>query len=183
MQHSDQSGSSTSLSDRLLLQLVSQFDKVASGILNKPAATDKPSSSESLGSPETEPVFQNQAHEPKVVNQPNDLAHVMAPGQKTLAGYEEENKAALETRHSKKKQEKATVTAASKQLMKRPASCKAYPKHKKAKEDDKENAVGKGCLRCRGNKNGCDTCKKSGFNGLKLTRAEWVQHAKVHGLK
>ena len=51
-----------------------------------------------------------------MVNQPNDLAHVMAPGQKTLAEYEEENKAALETRHRKKKQEKATVTAASRQL-------------------------------------------------------------------
>ncbi len=179
----DQSGSSSSLSDKLLLQLVSKFDQVASGILHKPVATDRTSSSESLATSQTLPVLQDQALEPKVVKQPNDLANVIAPGSKTLEDYEEENKAALEIRDSKKKKEKATVTPAAKRAMKRPASCKAYPKQKKAKEDDKENKLGKGCLRCRGNGNGCETCNKSGFKGLRLTRAQWVQHAKLHNLK
>lgn len=186
LQTSDQSGSSSSLSDKLLLQLVSKFDQVASGIMQKPVATDRISSSESLGTPGTLPVPQTKDLEPKVVNQPNDLPRVMAPVPKTLADYEEENKAALENRDSKKKNEKATkatVTPAAKQAMKRPASCKAYPKQKKAKEDDKENTLGKGCLRCRGAGNGCDTCNRKGFKGLKLTRAEWVQHAKLHNLK
>ena len=183
LQTSDQSAFSSSLSDKLLLQLVSKFDQVASGIMQKPVATDRTSSFESLGTPGTLPVLQNQVLEPKVVNQANDLPKVKEPVPKTLEEYEEENKAALEKRDSKKKKEKATGTPAAKQAMKRPASCKAYPKQKKAKEDDKENTLGKGCLRCRGNRNGCDTCNKSGFKGLKLTRAEWNQHAKLHNLK
>ena len=76
-------------------------------------------------------------------------------------------------------------------LLKRPASKSQPAKKAKAKPTcaKKQSAssgwpekVVYGCIRCRGSCNGCDTCRKPRFRGLKLPgRAAWVQWARENG--
>ena len=76
-------------------------------------------------------------------------------------------------------------------LLKRPASKSQPAKKAKAKPTcaKKQSAssgwpekVVYGCIRCRGSSNGCDTCRKPRFRGLKLPgRAAWVQWARENG--
>ena len=71
--------------------------------------------------------------------------------------------------------------------MKRPAACKAKPGPKpKAKAKNKSSSSSSqpasfvkkgifGCIRCRGNTNGCSSCWNPNFQGLRFSsRQEWV---------
>lgn len=159
--------------ESLICQLVNRFETAASKILEGKQcspAVEKASSTESLTSPaEAE-------HLPVQAASGTGTAPGDAKGRKSLEDFEMENLEKLKQRDEGKKG-KPKSCKGPKGPMKRPASNTAGPKPKQAKSELK------GCLRCRGNKNGCSSCLSPDFCGLKLTRAEWVQHAKLHKLK
>ena len=74
---------------------------------------------------------------------------------------------------------------------KKPASSKAVAKPKFVKKEPKEDTKEKnkpglpgGCIRCRGNPNGCSSCRKVGFGGKRFqNHAAWRQWANLNGKK
>lgn len=174
----------SSMPESLICQLVNRFETAASKILEGKqcsSAVEKASSTESLTSPaEAE-------HLPVQAASGTGTAPGDAKGRKSLEEFEMENLEKLKQRDEGKKGKPKSCKGPRKGPMKRPASNTADPNAKKTKNKPAEPKQAKsdlkGCLRCRGNKNGCASCLSPGFCGLKLTRAEWVQHAKLHKLK
>lgn len=72
--------------------------------------------------------------------------------------------------------------AAAKSIGNKVAEAKPAPK-KKASSVAETTGLKLGCLACRGCKNGCKQCRRANYSGQRFTRAEWVGHAKKHGLK
>ena len=103
---------------------------------------------------------------------------------RTLESFEEANFATLQERNANKKMKRPS--ACSEMIAQKKPKTKAKASGKaKAKASCKKAAssLPKGWLRCRGNPNGCTTCLKDSFNGMHLTRQQWVQHAKLNNLK
>ena len=105
----------------------------------------------------------------------------------TLEECEEANMKKLLEREEQKSAKKGGTTKAKAQAakMKRPACCKPKAQPKKVAKSVAAThvEVKKGCKRCRGNRNGCVKCLDPAFTGMRLTRQEWVAHAKAHGWK
>ena len=98
------------------------------------------------------------------------------------------NKAAFDALKAKKK---ATEEETKKKNKKQPKK-KAQPKGKAVQKQAKKNtaksqqkkATTFGCIRCRGNPNGCSTCHNGSFTGKRFSsREEWAQWAKLNGKK
>ncbi len=91
---------------------------------------------------------------------------------KTLEQYEQEA-----FQNLTKKPVMKRPSAAQPSSMKRPAAAQAKAK---TTEPKSKKAVAKGpfgCIRCRGNQNGCPTCIQPGFKGLRLpSREAWRQY-------
>ena len=191
----------------LLASLVSNFQQQSNLILGQSlnqlqalakqstALEARGSSSESLSSQAAEPAplpLQTQALEkatqPESVSAQNDQTHAKM----SLEDFEAKNLQELKDREAKKKeksvaakqkgqpkaslQSKAAKPAkATTKGLKRPAAARPPP--------SESNPEGLGCLRCRGSHNGCATCLKPGFQGLRLSRAQWVNHSKLNDLK
>lgn len=161
----------------------------------------KTAPSQSLGSGGTSPRDSNSLI-PKALPAPTAPLPLPAPGDsatlgeeectqtKSLQDYEDEAKALIAKRKAKD-----LDTA-----MKRPASkkgqAKAAPKQKAAMEKITENKKKHvtptflkgifGCVRCRGNVNGCSTCHSPHFSGTRFSsREEWSRwhQRKQQGLK
>ena len=93
------------------------------------------------------------------------VADVETQKPKSLEDYEEEALAGLKNQ----KHTKGPKTI-QKQVMKRPAGDKTS---KASKITDKPLTCW-GCIRCRGNVHGCDSCSFEGFQGLRLNgSAAW----------
>ena len=116
-------------------------------------------------------------------------------GTKSLEDYEQEAK----ERHCKKT---AKEMDAKMPVLKRPSSKKATKAEDKVKVTQKKKAFMKGqdkhvssaflkgiygCIRCRGNTKGCDTCRSSDFGGLRFSSREeynkWYQKKQQCGTK
>lgn len=197
-----------SYGDQLMMHLLASFQRASASILSgnaqrEPVIEFLRSKSLASGSSSLSLVSAEQGVGPKVtaeeevgplvtaaneVDPLKDGDHEMAKENdneaRTLESFEEANFAMLQERNANKK-------------MKRPAACGEMISQKrpkaKAKASGKAKAkasckmvassLPKGCLRCRGNPNGCTTCLKDSFNGMRLTRQQWVQHAKLNNLK
>lgn len=121
--------------------------------------------------------------EPKAQEKPVDQA---SPEKPSLDDW---NNAAFEALKAKKKTEAEKKAPSKKQPKK-----KAQPKAKgKAAKKETKKSVGTtkqkksttcGCIRCRGNPNGCSTCHNGSFTGKRFgSREEWVQWARLNGKK
>ena len=104
---------------------------------------------------------------------------------KPLKGLEEYEQGAFELLNGR---------AQNKKCMRRPCASSEVLSGKNAKTEGKkekgqqtpkveppkkvQKQQGWGCLRCRGNINGCSTCSKESFGGIKFySRAEWVRYS------
>ena len=190
------------LGDQFMMHLLASFHKASATILSgstqkgseieilrspsKRQALANGTSSESLSTGQKTPAEENNfVAEQKTI--PEELSLVVGNGNEndkaspTLESIEEANYAQLQERNVKAKS------------MKRPAACsemsaKKKPKAKakasgKAKAVAQASSVQRGCLRCRGNPNGCSACLKDSFSGMRMSRQEWVQHARLNNLK
>lgn len=105
--------------------------------------------------------------------------------EKPLKGLEEYEQGAFELLNGR---------AQNKKCMRRPCASSEVLSGKNAKTEGKkekgqqtpkveppkkvQKQQGWGCLRCRGNINGCSTCSKESFGGIKFySRAEWVRYS------
>ena len=105
-----------------------------------------------------------------------------------LEAFEDENFRKLQekkTQATAKAKAKAKATAKAKAKAqpkcKAKAKCKAVAKAKSKASSSKASDEKLGCLKCRGFN--CEVCLKPGFKGVRLTRTEWLERAKKHGLK
>ena len=109
---------------------------------------------------------------------------------KDLADYENE---AFQLLESRVKKGMKRPCASSEKLSQKPgtkAKSQRVKEEQQAKQELPKNSKnvkkcqGWGCLRCRGNVNGCSSCSKSNFEGLKFySRQEWVQYHQKNGGK
>ena len=129
--------------------------------LEKPATELAPANDQSLGEKE------------------NDA---LSAKHKSLEEYEEE---AMQMLCERKAQEMDKVVKG--KCLKRPACSKpkAAPKKKGGQKPSPDWMKGiYGCLRCRGNVNGCSTCWNEAFQGLRFSsRAEWAAFMKQKSAK
>ena len=191
------------MGDQMLMMLMNKFAKATMGTIGKPeveiqlckpSAEKQPlahgTSNSSLGSSTPSPANTDSSHSPQPVPPapsalPLENMAAPEPGQepaneeKTLEDYEKQNMKRLLDRDGKK----AGNGQGKAKCLKRPASSKPKPAPRKRSKSTGEPAPVKGCLRCRGNHNGCDTCLSPSFKGLRLNREQWKAHAKLNGLK
>lgn len=102
---------------------------------------------------------------------------------RTLEDFEQANLDLIKAREAKKTKVKGENNGTNLQKPKGKAKPMKRPSCKPSTTPSSGSAMKKGCLRCRGSRNGCDLCLDKSFKGLRLNREEWKDYAKLHGLK
>ena len=123
------------------------------------------------------------------VEAPKEQTKPVDQGSERSQSLDDWNNAAFEALKAKKKTE--AEKKAPKKSKKQPKA-KAQPKGKAAKKQSQKSTGNTklkklttfGCIRCRGNPNGCSTCHNGSFTGKRFSsREEWAKWAKLNGKK
>lgn len=184
------------LADQMLQCMMARFAVASAGILghNEPQlhffGHKQPSASLTPASPPTAlPLCNGNAEVAPVSNAvPLDTKQkklTETEGQpSTLEDFEEKSMEALVERQQGQGGKKAKKQP----VLKKPAGAKALVKKPEKKGPVMKRPaartaapVQQGCMRCRGL--GCDKCSSPDFQGLRLTRQEWVVQQKLRNLK
>ena len=100
---------------------------------------------------------------------------------KTLADFEKEAFEALQSKRQPKSKEPKTKKDPNSKLTKEDGK-KSKGNQKTMKKPAAAVAQVLGCIRCRGNTNGCESCRSPSFKGLRLPgRAAWLAWHEEHG--
>ena len=137
------------------------------------------------GSTEVPGVQGTESHDDaKSTMLPNDVTEGVASGKAETTDLEQVEEEAFQSLKNKA----VSVPKAGSGVFKRPAAGKKVaPKNKacaKKKTEAKAVKAPGGCIRCRGNPNGCSSCNKTGFAGKTFkNHQEWKRWAALNGKK